>query len=64
MMMKRIQLFALACFAAVMLVSASPRTASAQKTKPPVTPPPITYKITFVDAATTLWDINEKTGDA
>lgn len=44
---------------ALMIFGASPRTASAQKTKPPVTPPPITYKITFIDASTTLWDINE-----
>lgn len=59
----RVGFFAFIVSVSLILAGASPRTASAQKTKPPVTPPPITYKITFVDAATTLWDINEA-GDA
>ncbi|MDP1561770.1 MAG: hypothetical protein Q8M16_10260 [Pirellulaceae bacterium] len=46
-------------FAAAMLLCASPQLAFAQKSKPPVSPPPIKYKITFLDASTTLWDINE-----
>jgi hypothetical protein len=44
---------------ALVIFGATPRLSLAQKTKPPVTPPPITYQIIFRDASTTLWSINE-----
>ncbi len=62
-MKTRVGLSAFIVSVALVILSASPRIACAQKTKPPVAPPPITYQITFVDASTTLWDINEA-GDA
>ena len=46
-------------FVAAMLLCISPRLAFAQKTKPPISPPPITYQITFQAASTTLRSMNE-----
>ena len=58
-MKNRTGIFAFIHCVAVMLVAASPQIASAQKTKPPILPPPITYQIAFMDSATRLWSLNE-----